>query len=76
MLQDTAYTWNLKIQQTCECHKKKKQTHRCRKPTQLSVGRDGGEIWGGGGEVQTSECKTGSRMYRSTWGIRPLFCNL
>ena len=29
----------------------------------------------GEGNVQTTGCKTGSGMYRTTRGIQPMFCN-
>ena len=37
------------------------------------MGRD--KIWVGEWEVQTMGCKIGSRMYCTTWGIQPIFCN-
>ena len=37
--------------------------------------RGGRGNMGGEWEVQTVGCKTGSRMYCTTWGIRPILCN-
>ena len=48
---------------------KKKQTHRYREQT--SGYQCGWGEWDG----QTLGCKIGSRMYRTTWGIEPIFCN-
>ena len=34
-----------------------------------------GKIWVGDWEAQTTGCKTGSRMYCTTRGTEPIFCN-
>ena len=42
---DIAYMWNLKKMVQMNLFTKQKQSHRCRKQTQLP----GGKAWGGGG---------------------------
>ena len=41
----------------------------------VSVGRGEGQYSGGQWEVQTVVCKIGSRIYCTTWGTEPIFCN-
>ena len=55
----------------------KKQTHRYREHTSGYQCREasGGNIGLGEWEVQIIGCKIGSRMYHTTQGIQPIFCN-
>ena len=75
ILYDITYMWNLK-NTTSEYNKKEADSQIQRTNQWLPVEREGRgntevEEW----EVQTTGYKIGSRMYYTTWGIQPIFCN-